>query len=94
MKQEAMWLLFVLLWCTAGWLAGSFFSLMRHLKKSGEWRGRLSLESTRILTMAAFFCLVLAASEIQGRADVPPFAEVAALLLCPACLVAAYRRGA
>lgn len=83
---------FVGLWGAAGWVAGTFFYRVRQLQIPKKDSGKMSLESARIVTLLIFLAIVILASEIGSRAEVPSFAKTGALVVCLVCCVLGYRR--
>ena len=75
-------ILFVVLWGTAGLVAGVFFYRVRR-QQLEKWRvGKLPLEAARFVTLLVFFVLVIAASEIGRRGEVPGTAKTWAIIAC------------
>lgn len=82
MQQDLLSVLFVVLWGTAGLVAGVFFHRVRRQQLKKQPLGKLPLEAVRLLTLLAFLLLVIAASEVGRRGGVPSGAKTWAIIVC------------
>lgn len=75
-------ILFVVLWGGAGLVAGAFFYRVRRQQLEKRPIGKLPLEAARFVTLLVFLLLVIAASELGRRGDVPGSAKTWAIIAC------------
>ncbi len=75
-------ILFVVLWGAAGLVAGVFFHRVRRQQVTKRPVGKLPLEAARFVTLLVFLVLVIAASEVGRRGDVPGSAKTWAIIIC------------
>ena len=82
MQQHVLSALFVVLWGTAGLVAGMFFHRVRRQQVTKQPVGKLPLEAARFVTLLVFLLLVIAASEVGRRGEVPNGAKTWAIIVC------------
>ncbi len=90
MQQYLLSALFVVLWGTAGLVAGIFFYRVRCQQLPKQRVCKLPLEAARLVTLLVFLMLVIAASELEGRGDVSNGAKTWAIIVCVLACIAGF----
>lgn len=85
-------ILFVVLWAGAGLVAGGFFYRVRRQQTEKRPKGTPPLEAARFVTLLVFLLLVIAASELRRRGDVPGSAKTWAIIACVLGCIAGFAR--